>query len=63
MVADAASGAAEDWALQEKPGIYAYCYELRPKSWSQGGFDIPASDIVPTGQELLASLYVLAEGM
>eukprot|EP00916_Digyalum_oweni_P011174 GHVL01018549.1.p1 GENE.GHVL01018549.1~~GHVL01018549.1.p1 ORF type:complete len:437 (+),score=19.45 GHVL01018549.1:92-1402(+) len=59
----AASGASEDWALQEKPGIFAYCYELRPATYNAGGFDIPASEIVPTGQELLASLYVLAERM
>lgn len=59
----AASGAAEDWALQEKPGIFAYCYELRPATASQGGFDIPPSQIVPVGQELLRSLYVLAEQM
>ncbi|XP_076451492.1 carboxypeptidase B-like [Babylonia areolata] len=59
----AASGAAEDWALQEKPGIYAYCYELRPRYYSDGNFIIPPSNIVPNGQELLRSLLVLASSI
>ncbi|KAL8596292.1 hypothetical protein ACOMHN_067545 [Nucella lapillus] len=55
----AASGGSFDWALHQKPGIYAYCYELRPDSHWNGGFRLPASQIVPTGEELLHSLLEL----
>lgn len=59
----AASGASEDWALSQKAGLYAYCYELRPSGTDPRGFLLPADEIVPTGQELLASLEVMAAEM
>ncbi|KAL8565771.1 hypothetical protein ACOMHN_063523 [Nucella lapillus] len=59
----AASGSSKDWALQEKPGIYSYGYELRPRDHSQGNFILPPSQIVPSGRELLASFMVLASGI
>ncbi|XP_076452079.1 zinc carboxypeptidase-like [Babylonia areolata] len=58
-----ASGAAEDWALQEKPGIYSYCYELRPRTYWEGHFVLDPKHIIPTGHELLQSLLVLMENI
>ncbi|XP_005107189.1 zinc carboxypeptidase A 1-like [Aplysia californica] len=59
----AASGAAEDWALIYKPGIYAYCYELRPDEYSSTAFLLPASQIVDQGEEYYDSIAVLAQEM
>ncbi|XP_076451209.1 zinc carboxypeptidase-like [Babylonia areolata] len=58
-----ASGAAEDWALKEKPGIYSYCYELRPRSFYEGHFLLPPSQIRPTGHEFMLSVLALAKGI
>ena len=53
---DAASGGTYDWG-KEKAGIkYAYTPELRPQSSWQGGFDIPASNIYPSGAEIFAGV-------
>ncbi|XP_076451494.1 zinc carboxypeptidase-like [Babylonia areolata] len=59
----AASGGSFDWALQEKPGIYSYCYELRPRFISQGHFILHPDYIVPTGEEVLRSLLVLSQNI
>nr|QOI16736.1 carboxypeptidase [Rapana venosa] len=63
LVGYAASGGSIDWALAEKPGIYSYCFELRPQSFWQGGFMIPATEIIPTGQELLNSLMTMIQNL
>jgi carboxypeptidase A2 len=55
-----ASGGSFDWA-KEKAGIkYAYSPELRPATAAQGGFDIPASNITPSGAELFAAIVATA---
>ncbi|XP_050396314.2 carboxypeptidase B-like [Patella vulgata] len=56
----AASGGSDDWAIMGGSVKYAYTYELRPASASAGGFVLPASQIVPSGEELFASFYNLA---
>jgi carboxypeptidase A2 len=51
-----AAGGSFDWA-KEKAGIaYAYSPELRPATAAQGGFDIPASNITPSGAETFAGI-------
>ncbi|KAK6963594.1 Multifunctional pyrimidine synthesis protein CAD, partial [Biomphalaria glabrata] len=59
----AASGAAEDWALSRKPGIYAMCYELRPRYDDPRAFILPPSEIIGTAQEYYASLKIMAAEM
>ncbi|KAK6184875.1 hypothetical protein SNE40_007237 [Patella caerulea] len=56
----AASGGSDDWAIMGGSVKYAYTYELRPATASAGGFVLPASQIVPSGEELFASFYNLA---
>ncbi|XP_025084388.1 LOW QUALITY PROTEIN: carboxypeptidase B-like [Pomacea canaliculata] len=56
----AAAGCAEDWALTHKPGIYAYCYELRPRTSAAGGFIVAASQIPYVGAEVYHSFLALA---
>ncbi|KAK7101630.1 carboxypeptidase B-like [Littorina saxatilis] len=62
----AAAGTSGDWALVEKQGsnsnFISIAYELRPAPGAgTGGFILPASDIVPTGRELLASVLAVAK--
>lgn len=58
---DAASGGSEDWALAYVPGIYAYCYEVRPATSGQGGFVVGTEYIIPTGREIHASLITMSK--
>jgi len=52
----AASGGTYDWG-KEKAGIrWAFTPELRPQSQWQGGFDIPPSNIYPSGEEIFAAI-------
>jgi len=39
----------------------AFCYELRPKSGGMNGFMLPASQIIPTGEETLDSLTAMIQ--
>ncbi|XP_023300199.2 zinc carboxypeptidase A 1-like [Lucilia cuprina] len=55
-----AAGASLDWAYGTQGVKYAYCYELRPSStafWT--GFKLPASQIIPTGEETMDSLMAM----
>jgi len=52
----AASGGTFDWAKAKAGVKYAYTPELRPASAWDGGFDIPASNIYPSGAEIFAGL-------
>lgn len=57
-----ASGASLDWAYGVLGVNLTYCYELRPSSNSLWyGFKLPASEIVPTGQETLDSLVAMVK--
>jgi len=51
-----ASGGSFDWAKETNQQAYAYSPELRPATAGQGGFDIPASNILPSGREIFASV-------
>lgn len=56
-----ASGNAGDWAYGTH-GIYALGLELRPAQESDGGFVVPPSTIVPTGDEVVRAIVELAQG-
>lgn len=52
-----AAGSSMDWAYGVLNVKYSYCYELRPSGYSfWTGFRLPASQIIPTGQETTDSL-------
>ncbi|XP_037959652.1 zinc carboxypeptidase A 1 [Teleopsis dalmanni] len=55
-----AAGASVDWAYAEVGVRMAFCYELRPSSNSiLTGFQLPAAQIIPTGEELLDSIVAM----
>lgn len=59
-----ASGGSIDWTLSRNPKLYSLAFELRPSGYATGdGFLLPSSEIIPTGEELHASLVVLAKEM
>ncbi|RUS78179.1 hypothetical protein EGW08_014067 [Elysia chlorotica] len=60
LLGNAASGAGEDWALKEVPGIFATCIELRPSGDDVRGFLLPPDEIVPSAEEYFDSLVVMA---
>ncbi|EDV33055.1 uncharacterized protein Dana_GF22809 [Drosophila ananassae] len=52
-----AAGSSMDWAYGVLKVKYSFCYELRPSGYSfWTGFRLPASQIIPTGQETTDSL-------
>lgn len=53
-----ASGVFPDWSFQER-GLISYTIELRPDSNSADGFILPASEIIPTGEENFAAIKEL----
>jgi hypothetical protein len=55
-----AAGGSFDWA-KENGFQYGYSPELRPATAAQGGFEIPASNIVLSGAEIFASLVAVAK--
>jgi len=59
-----AAGGSDDWA-KSKAGIkYVYTLELRPTDkTSSNGFLLPPNQIIPTGEETLAGLKVVADAV
>lgn len=55
-----ASGTAPDWSYGEL-GVFGWTIELRPASAAAGGFILPPSQIIPTGEEIMPALLTLAE--
>jgi len=55
-----ASGGSLDWAKEKNAMAYSYSPEARPATAAQGGFNIPASNIIPSGRELLAAIAACA---
>jgi hypothetical protein len=55
-----ASGGSFDWAKETNGMTYAYSPELRPATAAQGGFEIPPSNIVPSGAETFAAIVAVA---
>ncbi|XP_061398245.1 zinc carboxypeptidase A 1-like [Musca vetustissima] len=57
-----ASGASVDWAYENVGTKMAFCYELRPSSNSVlTGFKLPASQIIPTGEETMDSVTAMVQ--
>ncbi|XP_033725599.1 carboxypeptidase B-like [Pecten maximus] len=58
----AASGGTYDWAKLKAGVKYSYTYELRPAeaSWNQSGFIVGEDQILPSGEEVWASLVTVA---
>jgi len=54
-----ASGGSFDWAKESNGMKWAYSPELRPATQAQGGFNIPASNIVPSGREIFAAFVAM----
>lgn len=57
------TGDTTDWTFGVLGVIHSYCVELRPKSYSQGGFILPPDKIIPVGQETFAGLKALTRNM
>ncbi|MEO1009008.1 MAG: M14 family zinc carboxypeptidase [Planctomycetota bacterium] len=55
-----AGGTAKDYGYGELDAL-GWTFELRPDSASEGGFDPDPDQIIPTGEELLQAVLVLAE--
>ncbi|KAM5356764.1 hypothetical protein ACJ41O_003410 [Fusarium nematophilum] len=53
------AGGSNDWAFDVAKAELAWAFELRPTSSSSGGFTVPASNIVPSGQEMWAGIQYL----
>ncbi|XP_061398246.1 zinc carboxypeptidase A 1-like [Musca vetustissima] len=57
-----ASGASVDWAYEVVGTKMSFCYELRPSSNSVlTGFKLPASQIIPTGEETMDSITAMVQ--
>jgi murein tripeptide amidase MpaA len=56
-----ASGVSTDWTYDEL-GILSFAYECRDANTGQGlsGFDLPADQIIPQGEEMVPALMYLA---
>jgi hypothetical protein len=55
-----ASGGSFDYAKENLAIKYSYSPELRPATAGQGGFNIPASNILPSGREVFAAIVATA---
>ena len=55
------TGSSNDYAHDIAGAEYSYCIELRDKG--QNGFVLPANQILPTGQEVLAGVLVMLDGI
>ena len=60
---DAASGGSYDWVKGDAGVKYTYAYELRPKQGGFDGFVVDTSEIEPSGREVLASLFAMANAI
>jgi len=58
-----ASGGSFDWAKDANGMTYSYGPELRPATQAQGGFDIPATNIIPSGEEIFAAFVAIARAV
>jgi murein tripeptide amidase MpaA len=55
-----ASGGSFDWTKAKLDMAYSYAPELRPATAAQGGFEIPPSNIEPSGREIFAAVVAVA---
>ena len=61
VMTDAAAGGADDWAYGSANVRYSYTVELRDTG--SYGFQLPASQIIPTGKETSAAFFALAQAV
>ncbi|XP_071098218.1 zinc carboxypeptidase-like [Haliotis cracherodii] len=54
-----ASGTSSDWARLNANIPYAMTYEMRPDANANSGFELPASEIIPTGEDLWVSMHAI----
>lgn len=57
-----AGGVVQDW-VYEGAGVYSWTFELRPETAGQGGFVLPAAELLPAGQENYAAVLALADAL
>ncbi|KHJ40049.1 hypothetical protein D918_09908 [Trichuris suis] len=55
---DPASGDAPDWVRTFTKIPYSYTIELRPDHYRKGGFVLPESQIIPTGEEVQKYIFI-----
>ncbi len=55
-----ASGVMPDW-VYDAHNVMSFTYELRPKSMWEGGFMLPANQIIPSAEEFLESVKALID--
>lgn len=55
-----ASGVMPDWCYGDQ-GVFSYTIELRPSSPAGGAFELPALEILPTGEENFAAILAMSE--
>lgn len=55
-----ASGGSFDYTKAQLGMVYSYATEMRPATQAQGGFDIPPSNIYPSGAEIFAAVVACA---
>jgi hypothetical protein len=58
-----ATGGSFDWVKATARIEYAYSPELRPATAAGGGFQIPASNIIPSGREIFAAINACARNV
>ena len=58
---DAAAGGSDDWAKAVGGIKYSYTVELRDDGYL--GFQVPARDIEPSGEEMWAALVAMARAI
>lgn len=56
-----ASGGSNDWTYGSPGIVYSFAVELRPETANQGGFLLPAIEIIPQGQEIMAGVYYMGQ--
>ena len=55
-----ASGSGVDWCYGNK-GIFSFAAEVRPQFIEEGGFLLPADQIIPTGQEMMNGIIEMGK--
>ena len=59
VIAGVSSGGSMDYTYAQLNITYSYAPELRPATPEEGGFDIPASNIKPSGEEFFAAVVAI----
>lgn len=60
MILDPSSGGSDEWFYENLNATLVYSYEMRDTG--RYGFLLPPNQIIPVGEEQLASLKAILEG-